>query len=93
MDDCTVGITLNNRVPEYTALQQTLDSLQAWTQDNSVTINHTKAVVMDVCTSKTAVPPPQLTIRPHPLQVFNTFKLLVVFLDDHFSWGSTWPVW
>ena len=48
MDDCIVGITVNNRVPDYTALQHTLDRLQAWTQDNSVTSNHTKNVVMYV---------------------------------------------
>ena len=88
VDDCTVGITVNNRAPDYTSLQQTLDRLQAWTQDNSVTINHTKTVVMHVCTSKTAVPPPQLTIGPHPLQVVNTFKLLGVTLDNHLSWGQ-----
>ena len=89
VNDCTVGITVNNRVPDYTALQhKLLDRLQAYTQDNSVTINHTKAVAMDVCTSRTAVPPPQLTVRPHPLQVVNTIKLLVVVLDDNFSWGQ-----
>ena len=88
VDDCTLGITVNNRAPNYTSLQDSLDKLQAWTQSNSVTINHTKTVVMHVCTAKTAVPPPQLSIGPHSLQVVNTFKLLGVGLDDHLSWSQ-----
>ena len=88
VDDCTVGITVDNRAPNYTALQDTLDRLQTWTQANNVTINHSKTVVMHVCTSKADIPPPQLTIGPHPLQVVNTIKLLGVVLDDHLSWGQ-----
>ena len=53
-----------------------------------VTINHTKTVVLHACTSRTAVPPPQLTIGSHPRQVVNTFQLLGVVLDDHLSWGQ-----
>ena len=88
VDDCTVGIAVNNKRPDYELLQGTLDRLQEWTQANNVTINHTKTVVMHVCTARAPVPPPQLNIGPHQLQVVNTFKLLGVVLDSHLSWGS-----
>ena len=49
-------------------------------------INHTKIVVMHICTSKAAVPPPQLSVGPHYLQVVQSTKLLGVMVDDQLSW-------
>ena len=88
VDDCTVGIKVNNKEPDYTALQDTLDRLHTWTQHNNVTINQTKTEVMHVCTSRTPVPPPHLTVGTHPLKVVKTFKLLGVVLDDQLSWDQ-----
>ena len=86
VDDCTVGILVNNRTPDYSTLQATLDRLQVWAQLNNVSINQPKTVVMYVCTSVQEVAPNQLTIGPHPLQVIPTFKLLGVTLNNHLSW-------
>ncbi|MPC94887.1 hypothetical protein E2C01_090077 [Portunus trituberculatus] len=56
VDDCTVGVSLNNKNPDYSALQTTLNSLQEWSAESRMTINHTKTVVMHILTSSAAVP-------------------------------------
>ncbi|MPC86128.1 hypothetical protein E2C01_080944 [Portunus trituberculatus] len=58
VDDCTVGVPIDNKNPDYSALQTTLNSLQEWSAESRMTINHTKTVVMHVCTSSVAVPSP-----------------------------------
>ena len=42
VDDCTVGVPVNNTNPDFSALQSTLNQLQTWTEDNKMTINHTR---------------------------------------------------
>ena len=86
VDDSTVGIPINNRQPDYAPLQATLDNLMVWTEDNRVTINHNKTVVMHFCTSTQQVPRPQLSIGHHHLQVVQTIRLLGVTLDDQLNW-------
>ncbi|MPC40784.1 hypothetical protein E2C01_034352 [Portunus trituberculatus] len=76
VDDCTVGVPIDNKKPKLSALQATLEQLQQWTEENKMTISHTKTVVMHVCTSSAAVPRRQLTLGPHPLQVVRSAKLL-----------------
>ncbi|MPC67274.1 hypothetical protein E2C01_061447 [Portunus trituberculatus] len=41
---------------------------------------------MHVCTPSAAVPSPQLSLGPHPLQVFRSAKLLGVTVDDQLTW-------
>ncbi|MCP5014880.1 MAG: hypothetical protein GY938_06290, partial [Ketobacter sp.] len=86
VDDSTVGMTVDNRAPDYTSLQSTLDTLQTWTVDNNVTINHTKSVVMHFNTAKKQVQPPSVSIGPHPLHVVQSVKLLGITLDDKLNW-------
>ena len=81
-----MGIKVCNKNPDYSPLQTTLDQLQEWTEVNNMTINHSKTVVMHICTSSAAVPPPQLSVGPHPLQVVPTAKLLGVTIDNHLTW-------
>ncbi|XP_045101294.1 uncharacterized protein LOC123498195 [Portunus trituberculatus] len=42
VDDCTVGVSLANKNPDYSALQTTLNSLQEWSAESRMTVNHTK---------------------------------------------------
>ena len=42
MDDGIVSIPVNNRSPDFSFLQATLDSLQAWIEVNKMSISHTK---------------------------------------------------
>lgn len=86
VDDCTVGITINNDTPDYRPLQNILDSLQIWTMDNNVIINEKKTVVMHVNTSTAPVPPPAVTIGSHSLQVVESTKLLGVTIDNRLDW-------
>ena len=86
VDDSTVGITINNTNPDYTPLQDHLNSLQAWTASNHVTINSNKTVVMQFSTSNTPVTPPAVTIGDHTLQVVDSTKLLGVNLDRKLDW-------
>lgn len=86
VDDSTLGVPVNNRDPDYAPLQASLDNLQAWTVDNSATINHTKTVVMQVCTSKRDVPPPLLSIGSHHLQVVQSTKLLCITVNNLLNW-------
>ena len=86
VDDCTVGIQVNNKSADYSPLQTTLDHLQEWTEANNMTINHSKTVVMHVCTSAASVPPPQVSVDSHNLQVVPTAKLLGVTIDDQLTW-------
>ena len=51
VDDSTLGIPINTIAQYYSPLQTTLNKLQAWTEQNKVTINNTKTVVI------TFVPP------------------------------------
>ncbi|XP_076036802.1 uncharacterized protein LOC143022465 [Oratosquilla oratoria] len=51
----------------------------------NVTVNHSKTVVMHVCTSKQAVAPHQLSLGSHSLQVVQYAKLLGITLDDHLN--------
>ncbi|XP_063862727.1 uncharacterized protein LOC135102029 [Scylla paramamosain] len=51
-----------------------------------MTINHSKTVIMHFCTSSVPVPPPQLTVGPHPLKVVRCAKLLGVTVDDQLTW-------
>ncbi|XP_063855765.1 uncharacterized protein LOC135097707 [Scylla paramamosain] len=69
VDDCTVGIPVSTKNPDYSPLQAILERLQTWTEESRMTINHSKTVVMHFCTSSVPVPPPRLTVGPHPLQV------------------------
>ena len=41
---------------------------------------------MHFCTSSAAVPPPQLSICSHPLQVVRSTGLLGITLDDQLNW-------
>ena len=86
VDDCTVGIQVNNKSADYSSLQSTLDHLHEWTEANNMTINHSKTVVMHICTSTSAVPPPQLSVGTNILQVVPTAKLLGVTVDDKLTW-------
>ncbi|MPC80310.1 hypothetical protein E2C01_074887 [Portunus trituberculatus] len=41
---------------------------------------------MHICTSSAAVPPPQLSLGPHPLQVLRSAKMLGVTVNDQLTW-------
>ncbi|XP_076039158.1 uncharacterized protein LOC143024257 [Oratosquilla oratoria] len=88
VDDCTVGIPINTRQPDFSPLQNILDNLKTWTESRNVTVNHNKTVVMHVCTSKQAVAPPQLSLGTHSLQVVQSAKLLGITIDDHLNWNQ-----
>ncbi|XP_076064938.1 uncharacterized protein LOC143038979 [Oratosquilla oratoria] len=88
VDDCTVGIPINTRQPDFSSLQNILDNLKTWTESRNVTVNHNKTVVMHVCTSKQAVAPPQLSLGTHSLQVVQSAKLLGITIDDHLNWNQ-----
>ncbi len=60
------GSTINNNNPDYTSLQNLLNTLQSWTEANSVTINDTKTTVLHINTSSAPVPPPQVSITTPP---------------------------
>ncbi|MPC57455.1 hypothetical protein E2C01_051435 [Portunus trituberculatus] len=57
--------------PDYSALQTMLNSLQEWSAESKMTINHTKTVVMHVCTSSTVVPLPALPGSSSPSKSFG----------------------
>ena len=61
-------------------------SLQAWAEVKKVSINHTKTVVMQFCTSSAAVVPPHFSVSSHPLQVVQSTRLLGMTLDDQLNW-------
>ncbi|XP_050713416.1 uncharacterized protein LOC126996704 [Eriocheir sinensis] len=82
VDDSILGVPVNNRDPDFAPLQASLDNLKAWTVDNSATMNHTKSMMMHVCTSKRDVPPPLLSIGSHHLQVVQFTKLLGITVDN-----------
>ncbi|XP_063860409.1 carnitine O-palmitoyltransferase 2, mitochondrial-like isoform X2 [Scylla paramamosain] len=84
--DCTVGVPVSTKNPDYSPLQAILERLQMWTEESRMTINHNKTVVMHFCTSSVPVPPPQLSVGPHPLQVVRCAKLLGVTVDDQLTW-------
>ena len=86
VDDCTVGVPVDNTSPDYTPLQDTLDRLHRWTQQNSVTINHNKTVVMHFHTSATDLPPPLITVGDQPLQVVQSTRLLGITVDEKLTW-------
>ena len=86
VDDSTIGIPINTRQPDYSPLQTTLNTLKTWTEENKVSINHNKTVVMHFCTSSQAVALPQLSVGVHPLQVVQYTKLLGVTVDDRLNW-------
>ncbi|MPC90246.1 hypothetical protein E2C01_085222 [Portunus trituberculatus] len=61
--------------------------LMGKTQENKMTINYSKNVVMHFCISSAAVPSPiQLTVGPNHLQVVQSPKLLGVATDDKLTW-------
>ncbi|XP_063861406.1 uncharacterized protein LOC135101401 [Scylla paramamosain] len=43
-----VDVPINNKDLDYLPLQATLEQLQVWTEENRMTINHSKTVVMHV---------------------------------------------
>ncbi|XP_063862994.1 uncharacterized protein LOC135102139 [Scylla paramamosain] len=86
VDDCTVGVPVSTKNPDYSPLQAILERLQTWTEESRMTINHSKTVVMHFCTSSVPVPPPRLTVGPHPLQVVQCAKLLGVTVDNQLNW-------
>ncbi|XP_076033182.1 uncharacterized protein LOC143020617 [Oratosquilla oratoria] len=88
VDDSTIGIPINTRRPDYAPLQNTLNKLMMWTENNNVTINTNKTVVMHFCTSTQAVPPPQLSLGPHPLQLVQSTKILGITLDAQLNWNQ-----
>ena len=86
VDDSTLATPINTKQPDYSPLQTTLDNLLTWTEENKVTINHNKTVVMHFCTSAQPLAQPQLSVGVHPLQVVKHFKLLGITLDDQLNW-------
>ena len=86
VDDCTVGVALDNTELDYTPLQSTLNRLNRWTEQNSVTLNHNKTVVMHVHTSVNDLAPPEIMVGGHLLQVVRSAKLLGVTIDDKLTW-------
>ena len=86
VDDCTVGLTVDNTSPDYSPLQEYLNTLLTWTKDNKVTINYNKTVVMHISTATTHVQTPMLTMDGHPLQLVQSTKLLGVTIDCNLNW-------
>ncbi len=86
VDDCTVGIPVDNITPDYTPLQDILDRLHTWTTVNNVTINHNKTVVMHFNTATTPVTPPSVKVGDNPLQLVHFTKLLGITLDEKLDW-------
>ena len=56
IDDSTVCIPVNTRSLSSLPLQAILDIDQAWTEASKMSANYAKTVVMQFCTSTTAVP-------------------------------------
>ena len=71
--------------PRNSPLQFIFDSLQVWTEENSVSISHTKTVVMHFCTSSEAAFPPQISSGPHPLLVVQSTQLLGITVDNQLN--------
>ena len=80
-----MSILANTRSPDFSPLKVTLDSLQTWTEENKVSINHTKIVVMHFCISSGVVPAPQLSVDSHSLQVFQLTRLFGITVDDQLN--------
>ena len=58
VDDCTFAISINTDSPDHAPLQQTLDTLQQWSDSNHMSINPSKTVVLNFSVSITPLPPP-----------------------------------
>ena len=88
VDDSTIGISVNNAAPDFSALQETLNRLQEWATSNDVTINQNKTVVMHINLGTDNIPAPAITLGTHTLQVVEAAKLLGVTIDSGLTWWS-----
>ncbi|MPC36335.1 hypothetical protein E2C01_029790 [Portunus trituberculatus] len=76
VDDCTLGVPIDNKDPDYSVLQKLLEQLQAWTEESRITINHSNTV---------QYPLPQPTLGLHRPKVVQSPKLLSVTVDDQLT--------
>ena len=90
VDDSTIGMKVVNKGhnTSYSDLQDNLNNLQEWTTNNSVTINHSKTVVMHINFGATRLDPPLITLGTDTLEVVKSTKLLGITIDDQLKWDN-----
>ena len=88
VDDTTLATSLNNTNPDYSTTQSSLDSLSTWAEQNHVTINSQKTLLLHFDFSITPTPQPSLSLAGHTLRTVNTAKLLGITLDDRLDWHA-----
>ena len=88
VDDCTFAISINTDSPDHAPLQQTLDTLQQWSDSNHMSINPSKTVVLNFSVSITPLPPLSLTLGDHTLDCITSTRILGLTVDDKLNWNQ-----
>ena len=88
--DDTVIFTANESVDKSISnIQQDLDALSAWCNNNGIRANTDKSKVMDFgsTTSLSKLPQFELTLENAPLQTVNSYRYLGVTLDQQLNYN------
>jgi len=66
-------------------LQQTINKLENWANNNGFRFSIDKTYIVHVCDKRNLHPDPQLTLYNHPIPVTSEFKFLGVVFDNKVS--------
>ncbi|CAH1277576.1 Hypp9703 [Branchiostoma lanceolatum] len=69
-------------------LQNDLNELSSWSDNNSMKLNPGKCKAIHICFSRTPPPPPPLSIHGHELEVVSVAKCLGVTFQADLGWGT-----
>ena len=86
IDDITISEV--SSLGEVSSLQNDIDCISQWAQQNNMNLNPKKCKIMTICPLKNKPVPPMLSINNLPLQTVSSYKVLSLTLCDTLRWND-----
>ena len=84
------GVTISevSSLGEVSSLQNDIDCISQWAQQNNMNLNPKKCKIMTICPLKIKPVSPMLSINNLPLEAVSSYKVLGLTLCDTLKWND-----
>ena len=86
VDDVTISEV--SSLGEVSSLQNDIDCISQWAQQNNMNLNPKKCKIMTICPLKNKPVSPMLSINNLPLEAVSSYKVLGLTLCDTLKWND-----
>ena len=86
VDDVTISEVTS--LGEASSLQNDINCISQWAQQNNMNLNPKKCKIMTICPLKTKPASPMLSINNLPLEAVSSYKVLGLTLCDTLKWND-----